>query len=112
MCKARFHAVTRLRDDLVKRFRGNKRRRPTGEEDPSVIADRLETEDEEEEVEGARAVCLHCGDGGSEEQLILCDGTGCENVRDCLFSIFSTRCGFDCAVYGAEEFSIQNISSR
>ncbi|CAM9900547.1 unnamed protein product, partial [Ascophyllum nodosum] len=33
----------------------------------------------EEEPGAARVVCVNCGDGGSEDRLILCDGLGCEN---------------------------------
>lgn len=70
--------MTRLRDSHVKRFRA--RNRGPGPQDnhgpvlfPGFAA-RLR------EPEGARAVCLHCGDGGAADQLILCDGEGCENV--------------------------------
>lgn len=37
-------------------------------------------EEVEEELEGAHTICLHCGDGGSEEELMLCDGMDCDNV--------------------------------
>lgn len=88
MCKARFHIVTRLRDQHLKRFRGSRRGRPNTDgnfENPDAILNpalaAAGQEAEEEEPEGARAVCLHCGDGGSADRLMLCDGAGCENVR-------------------------------
>ena len=71
MCKARFYTVTRLRDRHVKRFRGKRRR---------AIPDLEDEEEEQEEPVAAQTVCLFCGDGGSEDRLILCDGLGCENV--------------------------------
>lgn len=71
--------VTRLRDDHVKRFRGSRRRRPA--EDGGVFDNHAAALlQEEPEPEGARAICLHCRDGGAAEQLMLCDGAGCDNV--------------------------------
>lgn len=67
----------------MKRFRGTRRIRPGDGNDAghrAALAVSL-AQAEEEEQEGARAMCLHCGDGGSAEQLMLCDGLGCENVR-------------------------------
>ena len=47
---------------------------------------------EEPEPEGARAICMHCRDGGAAEQLMLCDGLGCNNVsRDCWGSVLGDR---------------------
>lgn len=84
--QTRFYVVTRLRDDHVKRFRGSRRRRPT--EDGGVFDNHVAALNpavgsllqEDPEPEGARAICLHCRDGGAAEQLMLCDGAGCENV--------------------------------
>ena len=84
MCKARFYVVTRRRDEHVKRFRGSRRRRPADGGGNGANADALldpAIAAVEEEPEGARAVCLHCGDGGSASQLMLCDEHLCENVR-------------------------------
>lgn len=86
MCKARFHVVTRLRDEHIKRFRGNRQRRPTGAQEESPVE-----EEEEEEIEGIRAVCMHCGNGDREEQLMLCDGEGCDHVG-VLLSIVNCVC--------------------
>lgn len=78
MCKVRFNAVTRLRDKHLKRFRA-RRRRAT-----AVVIE----EEEEDDPVAARAVCMHCGEGGAEDRLILCDGSGCGNVsREALSSI-------------------------
>lgn len=79
--------MTRLRDDHVKRFRGSRRRLPT--EDGSVFDNHAAALlmspsgsllHAEPEPEGARAICLHCRDGGAAEQLMLCDGAGCDHV--------------------------------
>ncbi|CAN0583023.1 unnamed protein product, partial [Ectocarpus sp. 12 AP-2014] len=82
MCKSRFYVVTRLRDDHVKRFRGSRRLRPLDEGGLFAPNGQLGglLIPEEPEPEGARAVCLHCQDGGAEEQLMLCDGPGCGNA--------------------------------
>ncbi|CBJ25503.1 conserved unknown protein [Ectocarpus siliculosus] len=82
MCKSRFYVITRLRDDHVKRFRGSRRRRPLDEGGLFAPNGHLGglLIPEEPEPEGARAVCLHCQDGGAEEQLMLCDGPGCSNA--------------------------------
>lgn len=84
--QARFYVVTRLRDDYVKRFRGSRRRRAADDggvfdnQAAALLAPVGSLLQEEPEPEGARAICLHCGDGGAAEQLMLCDGAGCENV--------------------------------
>lgn len=66
----------------MKRFRGSRRRRPLDEGGLFAPHGPLGglLIPEEQEPEGARAVCLHCQDGGAEEQLMLCDGPGCSNV--------------------------------
>lgn len=80
--------MTRLRDEHVKRFRGSRRRRSSDGEGvfgnhaggallPPGVMSVLQ---EEPEPEGARAICMHCMDGGAAEQLMLCDGPGCDNV--------------------------------
>lgn len=80
--------MTRLRDDHVKRFRGSRRRRSP--DDGGVFGNDaagallapavMSILREEPEPEGARAICMHCRDGGAAEQLMLCDGPGCDNV--------------------------------
>lgn len=86
--QARFYVVTRLRDDHVKRFRGSRRRRSPDDggvfggigAGPPLTPEVMSILPEEPEPEGARAVCMHCRDGGAAEQLMLCDGPGCDNV--------------------------------
>lgn len=74
MCKVRFNVVTRLRDEHVKRFRTCRRK------GAAVVIEEEEEEEEEDDPVAARAVCMHCGEGGAEDRLILCDGSGCGNV--------------------------------
>lgn len=79
--QARFYVVTRQRDDHVKRFRGSRRRRSPDDDAAALLPPAVTLAlREEPEPEGARAICMHCRDGGAAEQLMLCDGPGCDNV--------------------------------
>lgn len=79
MCKARFHVVTRLRDKHVKRFRGIRQHRP--------VADQALDEDVEEETVEIATVCMLCGNGDHDDQLMLCDGEDCDNVSILFFRV-------------------------
>ena len=81
----------------VEWFRSSRRRRPT--DDGRVFGAHVGGPvllPEEPEPEGARAIFLHCGDGGSEEQLMLCDGHGCSYVRRAT----AAACGRDVLAFG------------
>lgn len=63
-----------------------KRFRARGRKGATVFVEEEEEEEEDDPV-AARAVCMHCGEGGAEDRLILCDGSGCGNVsREALSS--------------------------
>lgn len=104
--------MTRLRDDHVKRFRGSRRRRSPDDggvfggigAGPPLTPEVMSILPEEPEPEGARAICMHCRDGGAAEQLMLCDGPGCDNVscgrglrlreNEAFWSVFGSRAPF------------------